>query len=408
MKRPEQTLIVQADRLIDGAGRPPLDHPTVVIRAGRIAAILTGEPADLPADAERIRLPGATLVPGLIDCHLHLMGDQQIPPSEWARPPLAELERKAARHAGEALRAGVTTVRDCGAVGDLVLDLRTAIDAGRTAGPHVWACGNVITTPAGHGHFMGLEARGAAQVARAVEALIERGADFIKVIASGGGGTPGTYPWDSQFSVEELRAAVETAHRRGRRVCAHAHSVAAIRNCLDAGVDTLEHATFITAEGPRFQPDLARRLASAGAWVIPTIACYRNPITAGLSKTFIKKIGMQGMDFVELHQRQVRQMLDAGVRVAGGTDGVQVGVGPADIADEALYLGEVAGSALFGLRAVTALAAQALGLEADRGTLEPGQRADMLAVRGDPLQDLRALRRVERVFKDGQIIGETK
>jgi imidazolonepropionase-like amidohydrolase len=198
---------------------------------------------------------------------------------------------------------------------------------------------------------------------------------------------------------------VQTAHRQGKRVCAHAHSVAAIRNCLDAGVDTLEHVTCITAEGPRLTDDLVAQMARAGAWLIPTIACYRNPVQAGLPKTFIKKIGMQGMDFVELHQRQTQRMLDGGARIAGGTDGVQIGVGPADIADEAAYLAEVAGSAQFGLRAVTSLAAAALGLEGDRGVIAAGQRADLLLLADNPLQDMRALRRVIQVFQDGRPVA---
>jgi imidazolonepropionase-like amidohydrolase len=398
-----ERLILQPGRLIDGAGGAPWENPSVLIRAGRIEAVLpAGDP--LPTDADVLALRSATLLPGLIDCHLHLIGDRQVPPSEWGRPARPELARKAAAHAAEALRAGVTTIRDCGDMGGVVPELRAAIDAGSDVGPHVWACAGVITTPGGHGHFMGIEAQGPAAVAQAAETLLERGADFLKVIASGGGGTPGTYPWDSQFSAEELRAAVDVAHRRGKRVCAHAHSVAAIRNCVDAGIDTLEHVTWITAEGPRISDDLVRRLAQAGAWVIPTIACYRNPVQAGIPKTFIKKIGMTGMDFVELHQRQVRRMLDAGVRVAGGTDGVQVGVGPGDIADEALYLAETAGSAQFGLQAVTGLAAAALGLEGDRGVIAAGRRADLLLVAGNPLEDMRALRRVVMVIKDGHPI----
>jgi len=392
--------ILQPGLLIDGTGRPPLENPSVLIRDGRILDVLPAGAA-LPADADCAARCSATLLPGLIDCHLHLIGYRQIPPSEWGRPARPELARKAAAHAAQALRAGVTTVRDCGDIDGVAPELRDAIAAGSALGPHVWASAGVVTTPGGHGHFMGIEAQGPAAVRAAVETLIGRGADFIKIIASGGGGTPGTYPWDSQFSVEELAAGVEAAHRRGKRVCAHVHAVASIRNCLQAGVDTLEHVTCITEAGPRLTDDLIAQLARAGVWVIPTLTCYRNPVQAGLPKTFIQKIGMQGMDFVELHARQTRRMLDGGVRIAGGTDGVQVGVGPADIVDEATYLGEMAGSPDFGLRAVTGLAAQALGLD-DRGVIAAGKRADLLLLAENPLQDLRALRNAVQVYRDGR------
>jgi len=396
--------VVRAGLLLDGTTRPPLPQPAIVIEGERIAAVLAGE---LPAesDAQILDFGDAVITPGLIECHLHLVGDPVIPTHQWCEMPADALIEKARSHAAQALRAGVTTLRDCGGPQALIFELRDAIAHGELQGPRIVAAGRVVTIPGGHGHFMGIETRGPQAAAETVEQLIAAGADFIKVIASGGGGTPGTYPWDSQFSVEELAAMVQAAHRAGRRVGAHAHSVAAIRNCLDAGIDTFEHVTFITANGPRLQPDLVRRLADAGVFVIPTIACYRNPVQAGLPKPFIQKIGMAGMDFVELHQSHVRQMLDAGVRLAAGTDGVQVGVGPAAVPDEARYLAEVAGSPAFGLRAATSLAAQALGVEADCGTVEAGKRADLLILRRNPLEDMAALRDVAGVIKDGKLVA---
>ena len=403
-KIPIKRLALRAGWLIDGISVTPIRHPTVVVHGERIAAIYAGESYQPDPGTEVIELGEATILPGLIDCHLHLIGDMVLPVHEWGNLPREELLHKAARHAQQALHAGVTTIRDCGAPADVVLELRDMIEQGALAGPHMLCCGQVVTTPGGHGHFMGLEVQGIPSVIKAVVSLIAKGADFIKVMASGGGGTPGTFPSNSQFSLEELRAMVDVAHRHGKRVSAHAHSVEAIAQCLEAGVDTIEHATFITAAGPRLDEALVARWAQSPSMAIPTTACYRNPVQAGLPKPFIQKIGMEGWDFIRLHQSFLRRLIDAGVQMAAGTDGVQVGVGPGDIRDEVGYLAEVAGSALFGIRAATSLAARALDLEADRGTVTVGRRADLLAVRGELWRDLGRLREVLLVVKNGQIV----
>lgn len=392
---------LKARMLIDGTGGEPLGDPIVLIEGERIAGISTEDQWPQSADARTMDLGDGVILPGMIDCHLHLIGDMVILPHEWINQSRDDLARKAARHALQALRAGITTLRDCGAPAQIVTTLRDAINTGQTAGPHILACDRNLTTRGGHGHFVGIEVQGPVEAGRAVDALIEGGADFIKVIASGGGGTPGTYPWDNQFSLEELRAIVHAAHQQGARVGAHAHASAAIDRCIDAGVDTIEHVTFITADGPLLDDSLVQKLADSPAVAIPTVACYRNPVEAGIPKTFIQKIGMGGDDYIRLHQGHVRYMLDRGVKVAAGTDGVQVGVPAFAARDEARYIAEIAGSHLFGIQSVTGLAAAALGVDADRGTVEVGKRADLLVLSGNPLRDMRALEQVQMVIKDG-------
>jgi len=396
---------LRAGLLIDGTGNSPLENAAVLVEDGRIASVVARDQISTEPDFELIDLgDDAVILPGLIDCHLHLTGDMVILPHEWVTRSREELYDKAVEHAGQALRAGVTTLRDCGAPDQVVIQLRDAIARGEAAGPHILSSDRCVTTPGGHGHFMGVEASGVEAATRAVETVLDTGADFVKVIASGGGGTPGTYPWDSQFSEEELCAVVDTAHRRGKPVCAHAHASVAIEYCIDAGVDTIEHVTFITAEGPCMNDAMVEKLARSSSVVVPTVACYRNPVEAGLPKTFIQKIGMQGMDYVELHQSNVRQMLERGVRVVAGTDGVQVGVSPCAARDEARYMAEIAGSNMFGIQSVTRLAAEAIGVAEDRGTVKAGKRADLLIVERNPLEDVHALKDVRAVIKDGKAI----
>jgi len=397
--------MLRAGLLIDGAGNAPVKNAVVLVEDSRIAGVSTRDQVSTGSGLNMIDLgDDAVILPGLIDCHLHLTGDMVIPPHEWGNRSRQVLCDKAADHAGQALRAGVTTLRDCGAPDGVVIQLRDAIDRGEVAGPHILASDRCVTTPGGHGHFMGVEARGVEAVAQATETVLDAGADFVKLIASGGGGTPGTYPWESQFSLEELRTVVETAHRRGKPVCAHAHASVAIDYCIEAGVDTIEHVTFITADGPCIDDFLVKKLARSTSVAVPTVACYRNPVEAGLPKTFIQKIGMKGMDYIELHQNNIRQMMDRGIRVAAGTDGVQVGVPPYAVSDEARYMAEIAGSNMFGIQTVTGLAAGAIGVSEDRGTVEAGKRADLLIVGSNPLEDMHALKDVRAVIKDGTFI----
>jgi imidazolonepropionase-like amidohydrolase len=269
---------VRAERVFDGvslvAGRP-----LVLIDGQRVVAVQAG--AQPPAGTEVIDLGAATLLPGLIEAHLHLALDaSEDPVGRLAAAGDAEVLDRMRVAARSCLDAGITTVRDLGDRGYLALRLREEFAGDVTAGPHVVAAGPPITTPRGHCWYLGGEAEGAGGIRAAVRVHAERGVDVIKVMASGGGMTPGTRLDQAQYGLGELRAAVEEAHQHGLPATAHAHAAPAIAGAVAAGFDMIEHCTFATADGFHADPDVIddrpgrdRHLGSGGK-------AARNPAAA--------------------------------------------------------------------------------------------------------------------------------
>ncbi len=376
---------LHAARLFDGVTTHA--DPLVLVEDGRITEVRTGPP---PPDAEFIDLPGATLLPGLIDTHVHLAFDAGADPvaALAARDDDAVLEAMA-QAAATQLRAGVTTVRDLGDRDYLALRLR----ASAAALPTIVAAGPPITSAGGHCHFLG----GVAEcgVRQAVREHAERGVDVIKVMASGGAMTPGSALDTPQFTPDDLVALVDEAHRHGLPVTAHAHALGAIADGVAAGVDGLEHCTFV--DGDRVAaPDalvaaIVRRRIAVGATV--GLAPVAGPVAP---PPFITKILP---DVMRTYARLVR---DAALLVAGTDAGIGPikphGVLPYGLA-QLVQLGMSPAAAL---TAGTSTAAQVCGLGDRKGRVRPGYDADLLAVDGDALTDITALLRPVAVLVAGR------
>jgi imidazolonepropionase-like amidohydrolase len=386
---------IRAAWLFDGTNPDLLPNPTVVLDGRTIVAV--GSAVPVPDSATVVDLTGATLLPGLVDGHVHLIFDASDDPvAALAGRDDAAAFAAMASSARAAARGGVTTVRDLGDRGYLALGLRRAAVDDPTL-PEILAAGPPITTPGGHCHFLGEEAAGVDGVRAAVRAHVERGVDIIKIMASGGNMTPGSRPELPQYGLPELRAAVDEAHRHNLPITAHAHATPAIVAGLAAGLNSFEHLTFMTADGVDPIPDdVLTALARRGVTVGMTFGIAPVPGAAPPPGMIARRPALVA---------NARRLFEAGVNMIAGTDAGIAPIKPPDVIRWAIpqfqQLGMTAAQAL---HACTARAATALGLGHRKGQLRPGYDADILAVDGDPLSDPAALHAIRAVYVRGTVL----
>jgi imidazolonepropionase-like amidohydrolase len=348
------------------------------------AATLPAEFARLP----RTDYPGSTIMPGLIDCHVHLGFDGGPQPAARMRSETDEQQLVLMLHnARDLLGVGVTTARDLGARGYLDVVVRDAIAAGLARGPRLVVATRPITVTGGHCWFMGGEADSEDDLRRMVRTHHKRGADLIKVMSTGGFMTPGSAPWYAQFTSEQLAVVVDEARRVDKPVAAHAHGIEGIRRAVKAGVTTLEHCSFVTETNERhFSEPLAAEIAERGIFVCPTTS-VNAPYVAQLTGILVGQ--------------HLKAMHEMGVRIIAGTD---AGI---DNTPHHQYVGGLEYLVTLGFQAeevlamATTQAAAALGLDTITGRLAPGYDADLIVVDGDPGTDISALGKLRRVIARG-------
>lgn len=390
--------------IIDGTGKKPIENGIVVIEDEKI--IFVGKLSDWKDEEgkayQEVDLTGKYVMPGLIDCHVHIAAEC-LPDSTmtgpWGWTSLIML-----RHAQNTLAAGVTTIRDVGGRHHLEFSLRKAVEAGLFAAPRMSLAGKLLAiTSTGSEWYDGMyrEADGVDEVRKAAREQFRAGADLIKVLATGAVLAPGEKPGAAQFEMEEIRAAVVEARKVGKIVAAHAHGIEGIRNAVEAGAKTIEHGTYLNQD-----PKIMETMAKENIYLVPTLK-------AGFDILVGDKPGIPDWIMEKTKQTQedallsIRKAHEAGVPIAMGTDAATPYNFHGENAMELYYMTQAGLSNMDCIVASTKTAAQALGWESKIGTLEAGKLADMLILKKNPLDDLKSLadrKNIEQVMQGGKFV----
>ncbi|HEY3942255.1 MAG TPA: amidohydrolase family protein [Acidimicrobiales bacterium] len=399
--------LLQATTVLTGRPNEFIENGEVLIDGATIKAV--GPRGSCPVDGgvEVVDLTGCTVMPGMIDSHVHLGFDRSVvPTTHLSKESNPHLILRMAENARKLLSAGVTTARDLGGRDFLEVELRDAIEAGLAVGPHLVVATRPITNSGGHCWYMGGEADTPDAIRQVARENLRGGADCLKIMATGGGMTPvGPPTWKAQFSVDEIKVVVEEARMRDKHIAAHAHGTAGIRNAAEAGVTTIEHCSFATQSTTMItaEPDMDAigRIIANDVYVCPTVS--------GILFQMNDRFGPGGIDRL---LGRLAAMREAGVQMIAGTDSGFGMAGRENRMDN--YAGGLEVFAAAGwdnasvIEAATILAARAIGIDDVTGSLDAGKRADVIAVRGNPLRELGAVRDLELVMVSGRCVTQGK
>lgn len=391
------SLLLHGARLIDGFSDDPSGLTDVWIDHGRIQAI---GPKAAPSGEETpvLDCDGQFLLPGLIDCHVHLCFDSSPKPvNHLIADPDTTTLLKMAGNARRTLARGVTTVRDLGAPSFLDLALRDAIARGLVAGPRILASGPVITITGGHCHYMGHEADSLDEIRRAVRRNAKAGVDLVKVMSTGGRLTRGSSLDRAQYTQEELNVAVTEAAAAGLRVAMHTGGLEGIRRAVLAGADSVEHGSSMDEATMQLMIEKGTVWVPTGA---PAVRVLSNSPGADYPAPYLDAVRATW----ETRRAAVRRGIELGVKFATGTDAGVPSTEHGDAALEVALFHELGMSPMEAIRTATRNAAELLGIEKEVGTLAVGKRADLVLLSGNPLADLSLLGRPAVVIQGGAVV----
>jgi imidazolonepropionase-like amidohydrolase len=410
IQEPAPVTAIRAGTLVDGTGAAPIKNAVILVQGDRITAV--GPNVRIPSGAAVIDLSEWTVLPGFVDAHVHLTG-HIIGDGDWQHQDLVETAAQrallGAAHAQQTLEAGFTTVRNVGADAFTDIALRNAVNAGWVPGPRILGAGNSFGINGGHcdgsagyqpdsplsrGTIETGAADGVDEVREAVRYTVKHGADVVKICATGGVLSPTDSVGVQQYTEEEIRAVVEAARMLERRVAAHAHGLEGIKAAVRAGVTSIEHGSILDDEA-------VRMMKERGTYLVPTLMAGEAVERLAQQNRLPPAIAAKALAIAPRSRDSFRRAVRGGVKIALGTD---AGVFPHGTnGHEFTLMTQFGSTPMQAIVAGTLSGATLLGLERDIGTVAAGKRADLVAVRGDPLQNIALLERVGFVMKDGKV-----
>ncbi|PWW32276.1 imidazolonepropionase-like amidohydrolase [Cytobacillus oceanisediminis] len=387
--------ILKNGSIIDGLNDEVLENAYIKVENGKISGVQQGEPGETEG-FEVIDCTGKHILPGLIDCHVHLVWNGSADPQSVIKNEENDrIALEAYKHAFDTLKLGVTTVRDLGAPDRTVLHVRNVIDSGMLLGPTIIASGAPICMTGGHVYYLGYESDGPDEVRKNTRRVLKEGADLVKVMATGGIYTKGEEPGSVQLTIEELSAAKEEALKKNKKVSAHADGIEGIMNCLEVGIDTIEHGIYADRQALEI-------MKNQGTFLVPTMAVMRQLISSPDIPAYALEKAKQ---VVGPHFSMLQEAVQIGVKIATGTDCGSPLTPPRYYYDELAIMREAGMSEMEVIKASTNVAAECLGIEEQRGSISPGKFADLLIVDSNPLNDLNSLRGDKLVMKNGVLVS---
>lgn len=403
-------IAIENGTLISGNGEAPQPNTTVLIEDSIITQI--GDRVSIPTDAQVINATGKTIMPGLIDVHLHLMGVRSMQPVQWVLDPPLLRATRAVADAQKLIEAGFTSVRCAGS--DISVHLKKAIEEGTIPGPRIVASNKILTQTGGHGdiHQLPLEwVKNSEHHSRVVDGIddcriaareqIRAGAGVIKIMTSGGVSSAVGNPMQPQFVDEEIAVITQEAHRVGIKVMSHAQNPLGIQSAIRNGVDTIEHGIFL-------DDDTIQMMLQHNTILVPTFAIGNAMRTRGKEMGVPEWALRKGSEVRKTRQDSIKQAYQAGVKIAMGSDfqGPDLVPHGENAVELELLVKEIGMTSMEAIVAATKTGAEVLGLEMELGTIELGKKADILLIDGDPLADITILQDKEKivmVMKEGQI-----
>lgn len=375
------SLLLRCPRIVDGVGGTLTQHG-VLIEGERIARVAPLAEFD-GYSGDALTLDNTTLLPGLIDCHVHLcFGAEPNPGEATDKMHAGAIAVRALANAQTTLHGGITAIRDCGGKEHLEFAARDVCNRGQFQGPTIRAAGRMICMTGGHGNRFGRIADGIDDVVKAVREQVHAGSDFVKIMATGGVMTPGVDPEDAHYSAEEMAAGIAEGHRFHKPCASHAQGTEGILNAVRGGIDSIEHGIFMSEK-------CVEEMLERRTYLVPTLSALKN-ILAASDKGIPEYVLEKAARVSEFHQSSIKMFYEAGGRIAMGTDAGTPFNHHGENAQELRYMVDIGISPMDAIRFSTANAADLMRLE-KTGRIQEGAVADVLAVEGDPLEDIDAV-----------------